>query len=83
MLDHFPFVVGKMKNRVDEVINDEGISRIHAMLKEQDGRYFISDLNSLNGTGLNGRLLEVNETAEITNGDTVSFANTSYVFRCA
>ena len=83
MLDHFPFVVGKMKNRVDEVINDEGVSRIHAMLKEQDGRFFISDLNSLNGTGLNGRLLEVNETAEIKDGDTVSFANTSYVFRCA
>ncbi len=83
ILNHFPFVVGKMKNRVDEVINDEGVSRIHAMLKEQDGRYFISDLNSLNGTGLNGRLLEVNETAEITDGDTVSFANTSYVFRCA
>ena len=83
LLAHFPFVVGKMKDRVDEVISDEGISRIHAMIKEKDGKYFISDLNSLNGTGVNGRMLDANETAEISDGDMVSLAGSSFTFRLA
>ena len=76
----FPFIVGKMKTRVDGVIDGKGISRIHAMLKETDGRYYISDLNSMNGTGINGRALNANETAEITEGDIISFADTSLTF---
>jgi hypothetical protein len=83
LLAHFPFIVGKMKDRVDEVISDEGISRIHAMIKEKDGKYFISDLNSLNGTGVNGRMLDANETAEISDGDRVSLAGSSFTFRLA
>jgi pSer/pThr/pTyr-binding forkhead associated (FHA) protein len=82
MIRQFPFLMGKMKSRVDEVIDGEGISRIHAMLKEQDGRYFLSDLNSLNGTGVNGRMLEANETVEICNGDTISLAQTALTFQC-
>ncbi|MBQ4241178.1 MAG: FHA domain-containing protein, partial [Lachnospiraceae bacterium] len=82
-LQHFPFIVGKMSERVDGVINDEGISRIHAMIKEQDGKYYISDLNSLNGTGVNGRMLDANETAQIADGDRVSLAGSSFTFRCA
>ncbi|MCR4786280.1 MAG: FHA domain-containing protein [Lachnospiraceae bacterium] len=82
-LQHFPFIVGKMSERVDGVINDEGISRIHAMIKEQDGKYYISDLNSLNGTGVNGRMLDANETAQLSDGDRVSLAGSSFTFRCA
>ena len=80
IIRRFPFIMGKMKTRVDEVIDGEGISRIHAMIKEQDRRYYISDLNSLNGTGLNGRLLEANETAEISSGDVISLADTALTF---
>ena len=79
-----PFIIGKMKNRVDGVIEGRGISRIHAILKESAGRYYISDLNSLNGTEINGRSLEADETAEITEGDIISFADTSLTFHtCA
>lgn len=76
----FPFLIGKMKTRVDGVVEGAGVSRIHAMIKEQDGRYYISDLNSLNGTGINGKTLDSNETAEITEGDILSFANISLTF---
>ena len=80
IIRHFPFVMGKMESRVDEVIQGEGISRIHAMLKEQDNRYYISDLNSLNGTAVSGRALEANETAEIKDGDIISLADTNLTF---
>lgn len=76
----FPFIIGKMKSRVDGVVDGTGISRIHAMIKEQDGKYFLSDLNSLNGTGVNGKMLDANETAEILDGDIISLANTSLTF---
>lgn len=77
----FPFLIGKMKTRVDGVVEGAGVSRIHAMIKEQDGRYFISDLNSLNGTGINGTPLDSNETAEIKEGDILSFADISLTFQ--
>ena len=83
VIRHFPFIMGKMQTRVDEVIEGDGISRIHAMIKEQDNRYFLSDLNSLNGTGINGRILEANETAEISNGDVINLADTALTFQTA
>lgn len=81
VIKSLPFLMGKMKSRVDEVIEGEGISRIHAMIKEQDGHYYISDLNSLNGTGVNGRLLDANQTAEIADGDIISLADTDLIFQ--
>ena len=83
IIRRFPFIMGKMKTRVDEVIEGEGISRIHAMIKEQDGFYYISDLNSLNGTGVNGKMLEANETVEISSGDIISLADTTLTFQAA
>ncbi|MBQ4482847.1 MAG: FHA domain-containing protein [Lachnospiraceae bacterium] len=77
----FPFVMGKMRTRVDGVIDGEGVSRIHAMIKELDGRYYVSDLNSLNGTAVNGNLLNINETREITDGDSIELADTVLIFR--
>ncbi len=78
----FPYLIGKMKNRVDGVVEGDGVSRIHAMIKETDGRYYILDLNSLNGTAVNGKSLEANETAEIHEGDIISLADTSLTFHC-
>jgi hypothetical protein len=75
-----PFLLGKMKSRVDGVIDGAGISRIHAIIKEVDGRYYLSDLNSLNGTEINGSPLDANETAEIKEGDKISFADTIMTF---
>lgn len=77
----FPCLFGKMKTRVDEVVEGKGISRIHAMIKEQDGRYFLSDLNSLNGTGVNGTMLGTNETVEIFDGDVILMADTPLTFK--
>ena len=81
VIRQFPFLMGKMKTRVDEVIEGEGISRIHAMIKEQDGKYYLSDLNSLNGTAVNGKLMDANETMEIADGDVIMLADTALSFQ--
>ncbi len=80
-LKRFPFVLGKMRDRVDELIESEGISRLHAMIKETDGRYYLSDLNSLNGTFINGDMIGANAMAEISDGDVISLADISFTFQ--
>lgn len=79
-IDRDPFILGKKKDKADGIIDDKAISRLHASIKEKNGRYFLSDLNSTNGTFLNGRRLEPNETVGLEDGDTVSFAGTCMKF---
>ena len=80
-IDRDPFVLGKKKDKADGIINDSGVSRLHASLRRRDGRYFVSDLNSTNGTFINGRRLEPNETAALEDGDTLQIAGTCLKFR--
>jgi len=42
----------------DLVLDDADVSRFHAMIIGQEGRYFIEDLNSANGTLLNGHRIQ-------------------------
>jgi pSer/pThr/pTyr-binding forkhead associated (FHA) protein len=48
------------------VLNDFSVSRRHAVLVERDGRWFIEDQGSLNGTFVNRRRVE---SAELSDGD--------------
>lgn len=73
------FLVGKKKDAVDGWIKARGISRIHGKILKEDGAYYLMDLNSTNGTFLNGGRLEVNEKARIRQGDVVGFADVKYV----
>lgn len=75
-----PFVIGKMSGKVNGLINDSAVSRIHACIRKNGSRYFINDLNSKNGTCLNERRLQPDENAEITDGDIVKFANVTMKF---
>jgi len=74
-IDKDPFVLGKKRDKADGVIEDRSVSRIHASISEKNGRYFLSDMNSTNGTYLNGRRLELNETVGLEDGDTLGLAD--------
>lgn len=80
-LNEKTFLIGKMQEHVDGVVADERISRIHAEIKKVDSNYFLTDLNSTNGTFHNGRRLEANETVKIHAEDMISFATIEFVFR--
>lgn len=73
------FVIGKKKDVVDGFIKARGISRFHGKISKENGIYYLTDLNSTNGTFLNGGRLEVNEKARIRSGDHVGFADVKYV----
>lgn len=53
------------------VIEDEGLSIFHAELRQEDGKLFIRDAGSVNGTYVNGEQLDKNEKREIVGGDVI------------
>ena len=60
-------VIGREAASADIAIPapDRSISRAHVTLIVHDGHYFASDMDSANGTFVNGRRLEKNESTEI------------------
>lgn len=79
-LTKFPFYVGSLPEYTDYVIAEETVSRFHGKFIKQGGDIFLSDLNSTNGTKVNGRMLNMREQAKLANGDRVLFADTEYIF---
>lgn len=73
-------VVGKMENAADAVIDLPTVSRIHAKIRKRDGEYYLTDLNSRNGTSVNGKMLLAEEEYCLQDQDEVDFAQARYIF---
>ncbi len=65
-------------NHVDELGKFKVISSRHAELNLKDNKWFITDLNSTNGTFVNGQKIEVGEQYELHNDDTLTLANVDF-----
>lgn len=70
-LKKLPITIGKLKENVDLVINDNSISRIHAKIYEESSAIYIQDCNSTNGTFINGLQLEAEERIYLEPGDDI------------
>lgn len=80
-ISYFPFIIGKQERICDYIIKSEMVSRLHLRIDKDRGEKFsIRDLNSLNGTKLEGRLLDNEEVAELSLGNEVEIADLRYVF---
>lgn len=73
-------VIGKLQTASDAVIDLPTVSRVHAKIKKKEEGYYLTDLNSRNGTTVNGRLLKAEEEYCLQNEDEVAFAQARYVF---
>lgn len=80
VIDSVEFFIGRNSDEVDGSIATEGISRIHARIIQKEGAYYIEDLNSTNGTYLNGEFLEYHRSAKLERNDKVRFGVEEYVF---
>ena len=70
-----PVTLGRSRN-CDCVLADPSVSRRHAELRREGGRWILRDLGSRNGTRVNGaRLLA---EAEVGPGDRVSFGDARF-----
>ena len=75
------FLIGKDSETADYIISDNPmISRRHAGILCRDGRYYVSDLGSKNGSYLNGRRLDPGYEAVLTDGDELCLADETFVF---
>ena len=65
---------------MDYVIPDNTVSRFHAKLICREGNIYLTDLNSTNGTKVNGHTLNVQEQARLEEGDRIVFAEAEFCF---
>ena len=69
--------VGRSKE-CDVRIDDRYASSLHARVFSREGRFFVEDMNSTNGTLLNGATLQ--GEAELVDGDAVQIGDTVFRF---
>ena len=59
------------------VIDAQTVSRKHAVIVSRDGKYYVNDLDSHNGTFINGKKINI---STIEHHDRISFGNLSFLF---
>lgn len=69
-IDTTPFVIGRQA-QLSDWMTTKGISRNHAEIIKNGNDYFIKDLNSSNGTILNGNKLIPEQMVKLEPGDTI------------
>lgn len=78
---YYPFLIGKQENLTDYVLSSDTVSRVHARIDRTENRYSLTDLNSTNGTFINGRRLETNESVDLNIGDKIGIAEFIFKFQ--
>lgn len=75
-------IIGKSPDMADFVIEgNQAVSRKHAKISKKNNSYYLSDLDSLNGTYLNGRKVRSKEEAVLRIGDIVRIADEEFEVR--
>ncbi len=80
-IDQEVTMIGK-SSQMDVVLKGIGISRIHARILCRGEDCLLTDLNSRNGTRVNGTLLKPEEEYALKDGDSIQFAGTGFEWRC-
>jgi pSer/pThr/pTyr-binding forkhead associated (FHA) protein len=75
--DRPQFKIGRTPDN-DIVIDNLAVSRLHAVLEEEKGNYYVRDCDSLNGTLLNNQKVG---RARLENGDQICIGKHTIVFR--
>ena len=79
-ISYYPFLIGKQESLADFILREDTISRLHARIDRRNDTYWLTDLNSTNGTVVNSHALEANETVELHIGDRVELADLHFKF---
>jgi quinol monooxygenase YgiN len=80
-LDKESLTIGKLKEVSDICLSDASLSRIHAKIECENGKWFLEDQNSTNGTFKNGLRLQPYEKRALECGDEVKIGGRSFLFR--
>ncbi len=80
ILDKNSFSIGSLAGENDAILHSDVVSRHHARIVKQEEGYYLEDLNSTNGTYLNGDLLPYNVKVLLHSMDQIMFADVTYHF---
>lgn len=81
-IESFPYTIGRQYGSVDGVIeNQKTVGRVHCKITQNNGLYYIEDMNSMNGTFVNNKRLVQGQKAIINKGDTVRVSKIEFVVK--
>lgn len=75
------FTIGRTEQS-DLPLQIETVSRLHALVVENEGRWFVEDRGSFNGTFLNGNRLQAGVRLPLRHGDRLTVGSEHLVFSC-
>ena len=76
------FSIGKKADIVDGAITfNDSISRIHCKIIKENGKHYLVDLGSANGTFVNGEKAAQNAKIEVSPGDKIKLANSNFLIK--
>ena len=78
LLKKLPFYIGSVEQYADYSLKEEGVSRIHCCVSKRDNNYYVSDLNSTNGTYLNGKEILPGKEELLATGSHIRVAKTEF-----
>jgi len=70
--------IGSKEGENDGVLKSKGVSRHHARIVKTDDGVMLEDLNSKNGTFLNGKIVNYKKPEKLSADDVIIFANEEY-----
>ena len=76
------FYIGRAHQVNDLVCKNKVVGKRHAKISIENSKFYITDLDSKNGTFINGAKLSSNQKNEIKNGDVISIVNVNLSFFC-
>ncbi|MGL5150376.1 MAG: FHA domain-containing protein [Clostridium sp.] len=76
------YIIGRLKQQVDYPIQNQTVGKIHAKLCYRNSDFYLIDLESKNGTFINGERVIALKEYKLSDGDEVSFSNSPYIFKC-
>lgn len=77
-IPHYPCMIGTMEGYCDIVLKNPLISRMHLCIKKCEDQYYLEDMNSTNGSFLNGIRIKPNQQLPLVAGDVIGLASVSY-----
>lgn len=80
LLGEEDFLIGKQSGNVAGILRADTVSRVHAKVVYHEGEYYLEDLNSTNGTYVNGTALAYHEMVKLQPDDRILFATEEYSF---
>ncbi len=72
-------ILGRVEDIADVLVADESASRYHACVTHQGGKFFLTDMDSTNGTFVNRKPVR---EVELKHGDQIRIGITVLVFEC-